>query len=48
MAIKSSLERLKLPRPIDTFLEEQLPANRVELLAITIEDLKAYDVTRLW
>src|SRR5215470_15378811 len=43
MAIKSSLERLKLQGPIDAFLEEQLPTNRIELLAITIDDLKTVE-----
>ena len=40
IAIKTSLGKLRLPRPVDAFLEEHLPVNRIELLAITLGDLK--------
>jgi PIN domain nuclease of toxin-antitoxin system len=39
MAIKSSLGRLKLPVPVGRFLQEHLPRNHIELLAIGIGDL---------
>jgi PIN domain nuclease of toxin-antitoxin system len=39
MAIKSSLGKLKLPRPISRFLHEQLPRNDIQLLAIGVGDV---------
>jgi PIN domain nuclease of toxin-antitoxin system len=39
LSIKSSLDKLRLPLPAGRFLEEQLPLNRIELLAITLADL---------
>ena len=39
MAIKSALGRLKLPLPVGRFLQEHLPRNHIELLAIGIGDL---------
>ena len=39
LSIKSSLDKLRLPLPVGRFLEEQLPINRIELLAITFADL---------
>lgn len=39
LSIKSSLDKLRLPLPAGRFLEEQLPLNRIELLAITFADL---------
>jgi len=39
LAIKSSLEKLKLPLPVGKFLETHLPINRIELLAPTFGDL---------
>jgi PIN domain nuclease of toxin-antitoxin system len=39
LSIKSSLGELQLPNPSGKFLEEHLPANRIELLAITFGDL---------
>jgi PIN domain nuclease of toxin-antitoxin system len=40
IAIKTSLGKLRLPRRVDAFLERHLPLNRIELLAITLGDLK--------
>ena len=39
MAVKSSLGKLKLQLPVGGFLTEQLPANRIAVIAITIRDL---------
>ena len=39
LSIKSSLGKLRLPRAAGRFLEQQLPLNRIELLAITFADL---------
>ena len=39
MAIKVSLRKLRLPQPIGPFLKEQLPANRIALVAIGPDDL---------
>lgn len=43
MAIKSSLGRLKLPRPLGRFLQEHLPPNHIELLAIGTGDLSVVE-----
>jgi len=39
IAVKSSLGRLKLPLPVGRFLQEHLPRNHIQLLAIGIGDL---------
>jgi len=39
LTIKSSLGKLRLPLPAGRFLEEHLPINRIELLAITLGEL---------
>jgi PIN domain nuclease of toxin-antitoxin system len=39
MAIKSSLGNLKLPVPVGRFIQEHLPANRIELLPVGFGDL---------
>jgi PIN domain nuclease of toxin-antitoxin system len=43
MAIKSSLGRLRLPLPVGRFLQEHLPRNHIQLLAIGIDDLTAVE-----
>lgn len=39
IAIKSSLGKLSLPRPLDRFLQQQLEVNGFELLPISLEHL---------
>ena len=47
LTIKSSLGKLRLPLPAGRFLEEHLPINRIELLAIQILVRAATDVFRI-
>ena len=44
LTIKSSLGKLKLPHPAGRFLDEHLPLNRIEMLAITVPDLTRVEV----
>jgi PIN domain nuclease of toxin-antitoxin system len=41
MAIKASLGRLELPRPVDRFLQEQLEVNGFALLQISLRHVAA-------
>lgn len=45
MAIKVSIGRLPIPEPLDTFIPEQLRANRIGLLPIRLRHV--YTVSRL-
>ena len=44
LAIKSSLGKLKLPKPVGRFLGEHLPLNRIEMLAVTVPDLTHVEI----
>jgi PIN domain nuclease of toxin-antitoxin system len=40
MAVKVSLGKLRLPMPAGAFLVEHLPRNRIDLVAISLDDIR--------